>query len=175
MSTSVNPFVRSLIQDVHFSESAAALWNGKPISVEGIAGSSCALATAALFQHGDGSMIAITPDADSAEKIAEDITLFLLPSNNVLLFTPMEQRDYESESALAIADEAFGERVSVLKQLANQNESRYIGIVTTCSAASTAERTDTDISSEQPGGLGIAAPVFGRRRLSFDDGSRFTR
>jgi len=129
MSTSVNPFVRSLIQDVHFSESAAALWNGKPISVEGIAGSSCALATAALFQHGDGSMIAITPDADSAEKIAEDITLFLLPSNNVLLFTPMEQRDYESESALAIADEAFGERVSVLKQLANQNESRYIVIV----------------------------------------------
>jgi len=140
MNTNVNPFVQTLIQDMHFSEAATALWSGKPISVEGIAGSSCALAAAALFQQGNGSMILIAPNADSAEQIAEDVILFLLPSavwhlpsNNVLLFPPVEQRDYESESALesalAIADEAFGERVNVLKRLVNQREHRYIVVV----------------------------------------------
>jgi len=140
MDTDVSRFVRTLGQDALFSETATALWSGKPISIEGIAGGSCALAAAALFQHGNGSMVIITPNADDAEKIAEDITLFLLPSavcrlpspnpeyrlNSVLLFPPMEHREYESESALAIADEAFGERINVLKQLVSPNESRCI-------------------------------------------------
>jgi len=140
MSTNVHPFVQSLVQDAHFAETATALWSGKPISVEGIAGSSCALATAALFQYGNlhtgnGSIILITPNTNSAEQIAEDITLFLKPEeaehqrNQVLLFPPMEQRDYESEAALAIADEAFGERVNVLKQLVSQREDRRIVVL----------------------------------------------
>ena len=132
MSTTIYPFVQPFVQDAHFAETATALWSGKPISVEGIAGSSCALATAALFQHGNGSMILITPNTDSAEQIAEDIALFLeteeseYQRNHVLLFPRMEQRDYESESALAIADEAFGERVNLLKRLASPDEYRYI-------------------------------------------------
>jgi len=132
----INPFVQFLMQDVHFSEAATALWNGTPISVEGIAGGSCALAATALFQRGNGSMIVITPNIDSAEQIAGDITLFLLPSavsrlpsNNVLLFPPMEQRNYESESALAIADESFGERINILKRLVSLTECRYIVVM----------------------------------------------
>ena len=135
MSTDVNPFVRSLVHDERFSETAAALWGGKAVSAEGIAGGSCALAAAALFQLGNGAMVLITPNAESAEQIAEDIVLFLpeyrlnnteYRLNDVLLFPPMEHCDYESESALAIADESFGERVNVLKQLMNQNEHRFI-------------------------------------------------
>jgi len=131
MSADVNPFVRSLVQSMHFSEAATALWGGKPISVEGIAGSSCALAVVALFQHGSGSMILITPNAHCAEQVAGDMMLFLVPEflQNVLLFPPMEQRDNESESALAIADESFGERVNVLKQLQSRIENRFAVVV----------------------------------------------
>ena len=133
-----NLFVRSLIQNERFSEAATALWSNQPISAEGIVGSSCALAAVALLQYGNGTLILVTPNAPSAEQIAEDIALFLAPvepekseyrRNNVLLFPPMEQRDYESESALAIADESFGERIHVLKQLITSAEHRHIVIV----------------------------------------------
>lgn len=142
--TNVTLFVRALLQDAAFSEAASALWNGQPISLEGIAGSSCALAAAALFQHGSGSMILVTPTADAAEQIAEDIALFLPPSavcrpssampeyrinDNVLLFPPVTQHDHESESALAIADESFGERICVLKRLMNHATPRFIIVV----------------------------------------------
>jgi len=126
------------MQDECLSESATAFWSGEAISLEGIAGSSCALAAAALFQYGNDSMIIITPNAETAEQIAEDVTLFLAPegvpeyrlnNNDVLHFPPMMQREYESETALAIADESFGERVHVLKQLVNQRKRRFIVVV----------------------------------------------
>ena len=131
MSTDVNLFVQSLIQEKHFSESAAALWSGKSISVEGIVGASSALAAAALFQYGSGSMILVTPTADAAEQIADDAALFLPPflKDDVLLFPPMEQHEDESESALAIADESFGDRVNVLKRLISGSEYRCLVVV----------------------------------------------
>jgi len=128
MSSSVNPFVRTLLQNERFVESATALWSGMPISASGVVGSSCALAAVALFQHGNGSMVAVTPTADAAEQVAEDLTLFLAEGEeNVFLFPPMEQR--ESESALAIADESFGERLNVLKRLVTSAEHRSIVVV----------------------------------------------
>ena len=135
MSTDTHPFVRSFVQEAAFSEAVSAFWSGQSISAEGIAGSSCALAAAALFQHGNGSMIVVTPNVDSAELIADDIALFLEPeyrlneSKTVLYFPPMTRRDDESESALAIADEAFGERVNVLKRLASHGNHRFVLVV----------------------------------------------
>lgn len=132
MSAEVIPFVRSLVQNEHFSEAASALWSGQPISVEGVVGGACALAAAALFQHGHGSLILVTPNAESAEHVADDLTSFLEPEyrlNRVLLFPPMEQRDYESETALAIAGESFGERINILKRLVRQSEHRHIVVV----------------------------------------------
>jgi len=138
MGTDVSPFVQALIQDERFSGVASALWSGKPISVEGIAGGSCALAVAALFQQGKGSIILVVPTADVAEQIAEDITLFLSlegsdhrlnGEGNVLLFPPITRYDQESESALSIADESFGERVNVLKRLVNHAEHRFVIVV----------------------------------------------
>jgi hypothetical protein len=76
MDTDPHPFVRSLLQEAAFSEAATALWSGQPISVEGVAGGSCALAAAALMQQGYGSMILVAPNVDSAEQIAEDMVLF---------------------------------------------------------------------------------------------------
>ena len=133
MSTEVNSFVQTLAQNTMFSEAATALWSGKPVSAEGIVGGSCALAIAALFQRGTKSLIVITPNAETAEQVAGDISLFLesekepeYRQNNIFLFPPMEQREYESETALVIADESFGERVNILKQLASQSEPRCI-------------------------------------------------
>ena len=128
---SANSLVQTFLQESAFSEAATALWGGQPISLEGIVGSSCALTAAALFQSGNGSMIIVAPNADAAEQIAEDMTLFLPPEYrlNVGLFPPMTQHDDESESALAIADESFGERVHVLKQLISHAEQRFLLIV----------------------------------------------
>lgn len=132
MSTEINSFVRTLAHSAVFSEAATALWGRESISLEGIAGGSCALAIASFFQRGTESLIVITPDTDAADNIASDIALFLEPEyrlNNVLLFPPMTQRDYESDAALVIADESFGERVNVLKQLMSPGERRYIVVV----------------------------------------------
>ena len=133
MSNDTHLFVQTLIQEASFIGAASALWNGKSISSENIAGSSCALAAAALFQCGNGSMVIVTPNADSAEQIAEDITLFLSPKYRlnevVFLFPPMKQHDQKSESVLAIADESFGERVNVLKQLSHCAEHRFMIVV----------------------------------------------
>jgi transcription-repair coupling factor (superfamily II helicase) len=120
--------MRTLTQKTVFSEMATALWGGQPISAEGIVGSSSALAVAALFQHGNGSLILVAPDVLSAEQIAEDAVLFLEPEyrSNVLLFPPMTRHDDESESALAMIDEPFGERIGVLKRLVSQPHHRYM-------------------------------------------------
>ena len=136
MRIDIPPFVQTFIQETTFSEAATALWSGISISAEGIVGSSCALAAAALFQQANGSMVLVAPNTDAAEQIADDLTLFLLPSAvcrlpspTVLLFPPMTQHDYKSESALAIADESFGERVNVLKQLVSPAEQRFMVVV----------------------------------------------
>ena len=139
MSTNASPFVRTLVQDRRFAESAIALWGGQSISVEGIVGGSCALAAASLFQFGNGSMVIITPNADTAEQVANDLDLFLpfeyrLNENTeyplfIFLFPPMTQHDVESESALTIADESFGERINVLKQLVNPTKQHSIVVV----------------------------------------------
>ena len=126
-------FVQTLDLGSAFSKAASALWKGQSISVEGIVGGSSTLAAAVLFQHGNGSMLIVTPNADSAEQFAEDILLFHKTENQqdteVLLFPPMKQRDDESGAALAIADETFGERVNVLKQLFHCSDRRFIVIV----------------------------------------------
>jgi transcription-repair coupling factor (superfamily II helicase) len=131
MTTQANPFVRMLLHDAAFSEAAAALWSGKSISVDGITGSSCALAITALLQSANDSMIVVTPNAETAENVAEDITLFIEPEYqlNVLVFLPMTQHDHESDATLAIADESFGKRVSVLKKLASHTDARFVLIV----------------------------------------------
>jgi transcription-repair coupling factor (superfamily II helicase) len=131
MRIDIHPLVQTFGQEPAFAGAATALWGGTSISAEGIVGGSCALAATALFQQGNGSMILITSNADAAEQIAGDLTLFLSPEYrlNVLLFPPMTQHDYESESALAIADESFGERVNVLKQLVSPAEQRFLIVV----------------------------------------------
>ena len=70
---SISLFLRTLVQHERFSEVTTAFWSGKPISIEGIVGGSCALAAVALFQHGDGTMVLITPTADDAERVVEDM------------------------------------------------------------------------------------------------------
>ena len=126
-SMSINPFVQTFMQNERFVESGAALWSGMPVSASGFVGGSCALAAAALFQQGRGSMVIVTPTTDTAEQVAEDLTLFLAPEHHVLLFPPMEQ--HESESALAIAEGSFGERVYVLKQLVTSAGNRFLVVV----------------------------------------------
>ena len=123
-----NRLAQTLFHHVPFAEAATALWSGQPISAEGIIGSSCALAVAALVPYGNGSIIVVTPNAYVAEQIASDLTLFLEPEYRieVLLFPPMTDRDSESETALAIADEPFGERINVLKKLVYHTDQRFV-------------------------------------------------
>jgi transcription-repair coupling factor (superfamily II helicase) len=129
-------FIQTLHQESAFFEAASALWQGESISVEGIVGSSCALAAAALFQCGHESMILVTPNANAAEQMAEDVILFHESGESedrrdrkVLLFPPMTQHDDEPESALAITDVTFGERVNILKQLMNCTNQRLMIVV----------------------------------------------
>ena len=119
------------MQNERFVESGTALWSGMPISASDFVGGSCALAASALFQQGRGSMLLVTPTAEMAEQVAEDLTLFLAPEYlpSVLLFPPMEQHESESESALAIAEDSFGERVNVLKRLVTSAEDRSLVVV----------------------------------------------
>jgi transcription-repair coupling factor (superfamily II helicase) len=134
MSNGVPPFSQFLLNNTAFAEAVSELWNGKSISVDGVVGSSCALAVAAVAQRGKKPVLIIVPTQDDAEKIVNDLDLFS-PATNNLLFPALENKlwisetekveniekaeksENEEENILALADNLFGQRIRVLKEL----------------------------------------------------------
>jgi transcription-repair coupling factor (superfamily II helicase) len=122
VSDTIPLFSQLLLGHAPFAEAVSELWSGKPISVDGVQGGACALAAAAIRQAGNMPILILTAATEQAEQITDDLELFSPTSNN-LLFPALENRTSVCEQkndVLALADDLFGQRIRVLKQLSQQ-------------------------------------------------------
>lgn len=99
-----------------FAEVVASLQSGHGATLGGVWGSSCALAAAALLRHAPQPLIVVCARADDVDPFCDDLALF----SNVAAerFPACEGR----VRADALADEAEGERLRVLKRLLETNQ-----------------------------------------------------
>jgi transcription-repair coupling factor (superfamily II helicase) len=128
MFNNVPPFFQHLLDHAPFAEAVSELWAGKSISVDGVHGGAFALAAAAIRQNGKTPMLMLTAQTEQAEKITDDLDLFLPAAKN-LFFPPLERTNpmYENENDIfALADDLFGQRIRVLKQLLEEQSSKNL-------------------------------------------------
>ncbi|MDR1140381.1 MAG: hypothetical protein LBL62_01725 [Planctomycetaceae bacterium] len=131
MFGTVPPFFQHLLDYAPFSEAVSELWSGKSISVDGVHGGACALAAVAIRQNGNRPILILTATAEQAEQITDDLELFL-PTAPTLLFPALEHRTlvHETENNIfALADDLFGQRIRVLKQLLENFRSQMMIVV----------------------------------------------
>ena len=103
--------VERLKRQEGFNEVVDSLMAGHAATLDGVWGSSCALAAAALAIDTPGTLLIVTPGQDDVDTLADDLTLFSP-------LTPERFPAYESlPGERVIHDEVFGERVRLLKHL----------------------------------------------------------
>jgi transcription-repair coupling factor (superfamily II helicase) len=92
-----------------FAEVVASLSAGHAATLDGVWGSSCALAAAALAQSSPSSLVVVCPHGDDVDDLADDLALFsqVVPER----FPAWERLPDEQ----AVADEIFGDRLRLLK------------------------------------------------------------
>jgi transcription-repair coupling factor (superfamily II helicase) len=137
MFSSVSSFSQHFFNYTPFVGAVSELWSGKSISVDGVYGSSCALAVSVIRQTGNMPILVITAVTDQAEQIAEDIGLFL-PTAKKMVFPALENLTSVAESEdskvednfFVLADDLFGQRIRVLKQLLGESCSQMIIVST---------------------------------------------
>ena len=111
---SLRPFdlVDRLERQEGFSEIVAELRAGHAATLDGVWGSSCALAAATLARHAPGPLVVVLPHQDDIDETVDDLALF----------TPLTPERFPAWESLlderVIHDEVFGDRVRVMKLLA---------------------------------------------------------
>ncbi|MBN1912128.1 MAG: transcription-repair coupling factor [Pirellulales bacterium] len=104
--------VERLSHQADFTEVVAQLTAGHAATLDGVWGSSCALATAAIAPHAPGPLVVVCPFAEDVDGLIDDLALF----------TPLTPERFPAWEAMlderVIHDEVFGDRVRVLKLLA---------------------------------------------------------
>ncbi|GHT17070.1 hypothetical protein FACS1894189_2280 [Planctomycetales bacterium] len=121
MLSGIPPFADILLHYSPFAEAVSELWNGKSISVDGVVGSSCALAVAAVAQSGDKPVLVVVPEAEM-EQVADDLDLFKgVASDAANLIFPALKPSNDDE-VFALADDLFGQRIRALKELTSKKK-----------------------------------------------------
>ena len=100
-----------LQQQEGFAEVVESLNLGHAATLDGVWGSSCALAAAALATHARAPLVVVCPQIDDVDDLIDDLSLFTR-------LTPDRLPAWESlPSERVIHDEVFGDRVRLLKLL----------------------------------------------------------
>ncbi len=95
-----------------FAEVVASLRAGHSATLDGVWGSSCALAAAALARHARGPLIVVCPHPGDIDELVDDLANFT--AAEVDTFPAIESL----AAPRAAVDEVFGERLRLLKRLA---------------------------------------------------------
>ncbi|MCL2348972.1 MAG: transcription-repair coupling factor [Planctomycetaceae bacterium] len=107
-----------LLAEKGFMNCLTALQNDRTVVLDGILGSSCALAAAAFASQNTGILLVVLADHDDIEKFIDDLALF--SDIKTLAFPAMN----DVETPFRVGDELFGDRVRVLKELIAHSNSR---------------------------------------------------
>jgi transcription-repair coupling factor (superfamily II helicase) len=94
-----------------FDAVVADLKSGHAATLDGVWGSACALAAAALSEHCPTTLLIVTPHMDDVDDLLDDLALFTPATPE--LFPAWESLPSER----VIHDEVFGDRVRLLKRL----------------------------------------------------------
>ena len=103
-----------------FAEVVAALKKGVGATLDGVWGSACALASAAIGRHAPATLVIVAPHAGEVEDLIDELVLFTE--------TPGEAfpaYEVSSDEALAV-DDLLGQRLRVLKQLAAEQPPKVV-------------------------------------------------
>jgi hypothetical protein len=99
-----------------FAEVVESLSRGHAATLDGVWGSSCALVAASLATHAPASLVVVCPHVDQVDDLIDDLSLFAsLQPERFPAWEPLP-------SERAIHDEAFGDRVRLLKLLFEQGK-----------------------------------------------------
>ncbi len=101
----------SLEQHDGFSDVVASLLSGHAATLDGVWGSSCALAAAALLQHAPATFVVVCPRQEDVDCFIDDLSLFSLVEPERFPAREIFQGDH------ALLDEAVGDRIRLLKLL----------------------------------------------------------
>src|SRR3954452_22561518 len=99
-----------------FREVVEALAESRPASIDGVWGSACALVAVALAEESPAPLVVVLPSHREAEDTAVDIELFTAAEAE---FFPAAEVEPGEQAA---GDEAFGQRLRVLKGLLREAE-----------------------------------------------------
>ncbi|NLY00854.1 MAG: transcription-repair coupling factor [Rhodopirellula sp.] len=106
----------SLQQHEGFSEVLASLASGHAATLDGVWGSSCALAAAALARHAPATLVVVCPRLEDVDGFLDDFSLF----SRIAPQRFPAQETLRGEQALL--DEAVGQRVRLLKLLLDESQ-----------------------------------------------------
>ena len=109
---------RRLFEWTDFGQCVAALQSGKPATFDGVWGSSCALAAAALASRLSAPLVVVCPTQNEADELAADLELF--SSERPDQFPAWEIALGEG----VVEDEAHGQRLRLIKDLLNAGDVR---------------------------------------------------
>ena len=129
-----------------FAEVVASMLAGHAATLDGVWGSVCALAAAALVERAPASLVVVCPHVDDVDDLADDLALFthVVPER----FPAWERLPNEE----AIADETFGDRVRLLKRFQSAEAPKLV----LCSIQSLLQPVpDRDALSRQTRRLGL--------------------
>ena len=103
-----------------FAEVLESLKAGHAAALDGVWGSSCALATAALLRHAPATLVVVCPQQDEVDDFCEDLRLFTSVAAEE--FPP---REMLGNGHIAY-DAAWGDRLRLLKLLARPDAPRLV-------------------------------------------------
>lgn len=107
----LSELARRLAQFDDFAEVVAAVAKGKDATLDGVSGSSCALAAAAIAGELDRRLVVICPTPDDVDFFRDDFSLF--SELSTVAFPAWESEPGER----VVQDDIFGDRLRVLKSL----------------------------------------------------------
>ncbi|HLA85623.1 MAG TPA: transcription-repair coupling factor [Thermoguttaceae bacterium] len=118
--TRLRALVERLAAQEGFAGVVAELHAGHAATLDGVWGSSCALAAAALAREATGPLLVVCPSLDGVDEMVDDLRLF----------TPVEVERFPAWEATlderVIHDEALGDRVRVTKLLRGETPPKIV-------------------------------------------------
>jgi len=103
-----------------FDAVLAKLHEGEPATLDGVWGSACALAAAAVAGHTPGTLLLVVPQASEVDDLVDELRLFGVDSAES--FALLQPRDDEPLAT----DEAAGGRLRVLNRLRHGHELKVV-------------------------------------------------
>lgn len=101
-----------------FAEVVACMQKGQAATLDGVWGSSCALATAALARHAPETLVVVSPKVEQIDEIVDDL----------VNFSQIKPERFFASEALdgAAHDEIFGQRLRLLKLLESPDAPKIV-------------------------------------------------